>query len=57
MSRGKKQGTLPDPAGSRFRIEFARHKRARVHRVLHFVGTMIDPRAWSHLFKMVNYYN
>ncbi|XUU61077.1 acyltransferase [Erythrobacter sp. HA6-11] len=29
----------------------------RSKRFLRLVGSMVDPRAWLHLFKLVNYYN
>jgi acetyltransferase-like isoleucine patch superfamily enzyme len=29
----------------------------RLKRVLRLIGSVMDPRAWLHLFKMVNYYN
>lgn len=57
MSRDQEQDTLPDPAGPRFRIEYARHRLTRVQRALRLLGAMIDPRAWAHLLKLVNYYN
>jgi acetyltransferase-like isoleucine patch superfamily enzyme len=29
----------------------------RTHRALRLIGSTLDPRAWLHLFKIVNYYN
>lgn len=40
-------------------LEPAPHKRRLniVHRAFRLIGSILDPRAWFHLFKIVNYYN
>ena len=37
----------------------AAHKRrlSRTQRLIRLIGSSLDPRAWLHLFKIVNYYN
>ncbi len=57
MSRDQEREALADPAGSGVRIEYARHKRTHIQRFLRLIGAIIDPRAWVHLLKLVNYYN
>ena len=40
-----------------FRTESSAHKRSRFQRVLRMIAGVIDPRAWFHLLRLVNYYN
>lgn len=47
---------LQPPSGQR-RIERSAHKRSLLRRLLRFLTGVIDPRAWAHLLKLVNYYN
>lgn len=49
--------TDPQPPTGQRRIERSAHKRSRLHRLLRLISGMIDPRAWGHLLKLVNYYN
>lgn len=35
----------------------AKKTRGRVARLLRLIGSMLDPRAWAHAIKLVNYYN
>lgn len=47
----------PEPGAAVFRAELAAHKRTRRQRLLRMIGGVIDPRAWLHLLRLVNYYN
>lgn len=47
----------PDPPTVMHRTERSAHKRSRLQRFLRLVTGVIDPRAWAHLIKLVNYYN
>ena len=47
----------PDSHTTVFRTESSTHKRSRLQRVLRMIAGMIDPRAWFHLLRLVNYYN
>lgn len=40
-----------------FRAECSAHKRSRCQRLRRFAAGVLDPRAWAHLLKLVNYYN
>lgn len=57
MSENRSRTKPPNFAGDRFRIEHSRHKTTRLARFFRLVGSVIDPRAWAHLLKLVNYYN
>ena len=46
-----------EPASAMFRAERSAHKRSRPQRLRRFMAGMLDPRAWGHLLKLVNYYN
>lgn len=39
------------------RTERSAHKHSRLYRLLRLSAGVIDPRAWGHLLKLVNYYN
>ncbi len=54
--------TIPDAPpqvlpGRHFRSEQPAHKRSRLQRIIRLITGVIDPRAWVHLVKLVNYYN
>lgn len=57
LTHEEREKTASGPDGARFRIEYSGHTRTRTQRLFRFIGAMIDPRAWVHLLKMVNYYN
>ena len=40
-----------------FHQQVRKSSPTRLRRALRFLGSVLDPRAWLHLFKVVNYYN
>ena len=57
MSRDPKHGAPPDFVGTTFRVECSGKKLTRIERLWRLVTAIVDPRAWGHLLKLVNYYN
>lgn len=45
------------PAGPPINIEHSAHKLTPMQRRFRFIASVVDPRAWVHLLKLVNYYN
>jgi acetyltransferase-like isoleucine patch superfamily enzyme len=48
---------LQDARGKQDRIERSDHKRTRHQRLVRLVASVLDPRAWAHLVRLINYYN
>lgn len=57
MSDAQSQDRNPNIASNQFQIESSRHKTTRLARFFRFIGSVIDPRTWAHLLKLINYYN
>lgn len=57
MTNDERQETVFGPDSTRFCIEYSGHKRTRTQRLFRLISAIIDPRAWFHLLKLVNYHN
>jgi len=50
-------GAAPDRAARRAAAPVQKTRRGRARRFLRLLGAAIDPRAWAHMLKVMNYYN